>query len=41
MKLRAQGNKGNFITKMHYVRVFIVSINHNGEVDIISAQALH
>jgi hypothetical protein len=41
MKLHAQGNYGNFITKIHYVGVFIVSINHNGEVDVISAQALH
>jgi len=29
------------LTKMHYVGFFIVFVNHNGEVDVISAQALH
>jgi hypothetical protein len=38
---KPKGNYGNFITKMHYVGFFIVFINHNGEVDVISAQALH
>jgi hypothetical protein len=29
------------LTKMHYVGFFIVFVNHNGEVDVIRAQALH